>query len=555
MVMSSAPAVWLANRYSSYRTLTHVTAWVYKKSSTQLLGSNQQSPSEYLTVEELRQAINFLLKCSQRRTFTSEIALLTASPPQAIKTSSHILSLNPFMGQDGLLHVGGRLSKAPLSWFQKHPVMLSSKDPFTLLIFTHRHITLCHCGPTLLFSNVGLDYYVSGAKQLARTVCKSCITCQKIAAKADCQLMGQLPEARLKEDHAFTTCGVDYAGPFFLKASNTRKSQLIKGFLAVFVCFATKSVHLEVVTGLTTEAFLAALKRFASRRGLLRDLHSDNGGNFRGAKKDLEDLYKLLTTTEWTSILRAFFLDNHITWHTIPERAPHFGGLWEAAVKATKHHLKRVVGDQKLTYEELSTVTAQVEACLNSRPLLEQHSHSPDGIQPLTPGHALIGKAIVAYPETEVDQKVALSERWTLCQGMVQQFWKRWSNEYFHQLQAAHKWKTKRPNFCIGDVVLMKDSSAFQTHWGLARVSAVYPGEDGLVRAVDVVVKKVVLPSDKTKRPLKLEQLKVTTSTLRRPITKLALLVPTTTEGVLHGWEDVQATVSPSQITSSQTTS
>ena len=149
---------------------------------------------------------------------------------------------------------------------------------------------------------------------------------------------------------------------------------------------------------LTTEAFLAALKRFMSRRGLPRHIHSDNGGNFRGAKKDLEELHQMLATSEMTVALRSFFLDHLITWHTIPERTPHFGGLWEAAVKAAKYHLKRVVGDQRLTYEELSTVTAQVEACLNSRPMIEQHSHSPDGIQPITPGHILIGKAVVAYP-------------------------------------------------------------------------------------------------------------------------------------------------------------
>ena len=223
-------------------------------------------------------------------------------------------------------------------------------------------------------------------------------------------------------------------------------------------------------------------------------------------------------------------------------------------MKAAKHHLKRVVGDQRLTYDELATVTAQVEACLNSRPLLDQHSHSPDGIQPITPGHSLVGKAIVAYPETEVDQKIALSERWTLCQGMVQQFWKRWSNEYFHQLQAAHKWKTKRPKLCIGDVVLMRDASYFQTQWGLARVSKVFPGEDGLVRAVEVTVKKVTLSDSTAKRPIKLDKIKVTTSTLRRPVTKLALLVPHSTEGALHGREHVQATRSSSQELSSQTT-
>ena len=544
LTMTVAPTVWLAGRCSSYRTLTHVTAWV-RRAAYNFLAPLKHHPinrDEFLTVEEVRQATNFLLRRSQRRTFNSEIALLTASPPKLISATSHILSLNPFMGPDGLLHVGGRLSQAPLSFFQKHPIMLSAKDQLTTVILTHRHVTLCHCGPTLLLSSVGMEYYITGVKQLARTICKRCVTCKKIAAKAEQQLMGQLPEARLTESPAFTVCGVDYAGPFYLKTGSTRKYQLIKGFLAVFVCFASKAVHLEVVTGMTTEAFLAALKRFTSRRGLPREFHSDNGGNFRGASKDLKELYQLLQTTEWTATVRAFFLNSLITWHTIPERAPHFGGLWEAAVKAAKHHLKRVVGEQKLTYEELSTVTAQVEACLNSRPLLHQHSHSPDGIQPPTPGHALIGKPIVAYPETTLTSMKTFPDRWTLCQGMVQQFWKRWSTEYFQQLQAASKWKSKRPNLCVGDVVLMKDASAFQTHWGLARVSAVFPGDDGLVRAVEVKVKKVVLPAETAKRPLKLDQLKITTSTLRRPVTKLALLVPNSDEGVLHGRENVQAT-------------
>ena len=365
------------------------------------------------------------------------------------------------MGQDGLLHIGGRLSKAPLPFSQKFPIMISSKDAFTDLIFNHKHITLSYCGPTLLSSSVGEDYYVTGAKQLARKICKKCITCQMKAATAESQLMGQLPASRVTPAPAFHTTGVDYAGPFILKRGYTRKPQLVKGYLAVFICFATKA---EVVKDLTTEAFLSAMKRFVSRRGLPRDIHSDNGGNFLGAKKDLQEFYQMLATTKMTEALRSFFLDNLVTWHTIPERAPHFGGLWEAAVKSAKYHLKRVVGDQRLTYEELSIVTAQVEACLNSRPLTSSHSHSPDGVQPLTSGHLLIGKSMVAYPESEIDRKIALSERWTLCQSMVQQFWKRCSREYVQQLQASHKWKTARPNLAVGDVVLMKDTSAFQTH-------------------------------------------------------------------------------------------
>ena len=527
LVMRSEPAVWLADRYSSFRTLSHVTAWVKRAAYNfkSYLHHYPKNTDLYLTVEEVKAANNLLLLKSQLRTFNLELTGLTANPPRPIPSTSHLLSLNPFLGQDGLLHIGGRLSKAPLTYSKKHPVMLSAKDPLTIIIFKHIHVNLSHCGPTLLFSTAGSDYYVTGAKKLARTVCKQCTPCQKVAASSEQQLMGQLPEERVSEAPAFHTVGLDYAGPFYLKTGSIRRPQYVKGYLAVFVCMATKGVHLEIVKGLTTEAFLASMRRFVSRRGLPKHIWSDNGSNFRGAKKDLEDLYQLLDKTDMTASLRSFFLDTQTEWHTIPERAPHFGGLWEAAVKSAKYHLKRVVGEQKLTFDELYTVVTQVEACLNSRPLPEQQSHSPDGVQPLTPGHLLIGKSLMAYPETELDLKVSQSDRWTLCQAMVQSFWRRWSKEYRSQLQVRNKWRTAQPNLAVGDVVLMKDSSSFQTHWGLARVSKVFPGDDGLVRAVDVTVCKAQLP-DKPGRVATPDQLAVKKTTLRRPIAKLSLLVP-----------------------------
>ena len=527
LILTSIPTIWLAERYSSFSTLIRVTAWV-KRVAYNFLTAKYHQPlnkDEFLTVEEVKQATIFLLKSSQKRSFHQDLSLLTSSPPKCLQSNSNILSLHPFIGEDGLLHVGGRLTKAPISYFQKHPILLSSKDPLTKLILTTKHIRLLHCGPTLLCSTIGLEYYITGIKQLARRICRQCVSCRKIASKAQQQLMGQLPESRLKEAPAFTICGVDYAGPFSLKTSNRRNAPTEKGYLAVFVCFSTKAVHLELVTGKTTEAFLATLKRFTSRRGLPSEIYSDNDGTFRGAHKDLLEFYELLKTPEWTTALKAFFLENHIEWKNIPQRAPHFGGLWEAAVKSAKHHIKRIIGEQKLTYEEFSTIAAQIEACLNSRPLLQQHSHSPDGIQPPTPGHALIGKPLVAYPETALPPMKTYPDRWTLCQGIVQQFWRRWSTEYFHQLQSSHKWKNKQPNLRIGDVVLMKDSSEFTTHWGMARISKVFPGEDGLVRAVEVIVKKAILPESTPKNSLKLDKIKIKTSILRRPVAKLALLV------------------------------
>ena len=132
----------------------------------------------------------------------------------------------------------------------------------------------------------------------------------------------------------------------------------------------------------------------------------------------------------------------------------------------------------------------------------------------------------MAYPETELDLTVAQTKRWTLCQSLVQGFWKRWSKEYLSQLQAKYKWKTEKPNLAVGDIVLMKDSSYFQTHWGLARVVKLHPGEDGLVRAVDVAVCKVTRPdSTGKKKNIPLSQMKVKTATFRRPVCKLSLLL------------------------------
>ena len=248
LAITAVPTVWLANRFSSYSTLTKVTAWV-RRAAYNFFSPIKRHPlnkDEHLTVEEITQAAQFLLKRSQRRSFNNDITLLTSSPPKELDPHSNLLSLHPFIGPDGLLHVGGRLSKAPISFFQRHPVMLSPKDPLTILILTSKHITLCHCGPTLLCSTIGLEFYITGVKQLARTVCKNCVVCKKISAKAHQQLMGQLPEARVTEAPAFTTCGVDYAGPFLLKANSLRNSPSIKGFLAVFVCLLPKQFILRL---------------------------------------------------------------------------------------------------------------------------------------------------------------------------------------------------------------------------------------------------------------------------------------------------------------------
>ena len=218
------------------------------------------------------------------------------------------------------------------------------------------------------------------------------------------------------------------------------------------------------------------------------------------------------------------------TSHCISERAPHFGGLWEAAVKSTKFHLRRVIGQQRLDFEEFSMITAQVEACLNSRPLCIMTSHSPDGIMPLIPGHFLIGRPLCAYPKTMITSDTSLHKRWTLCQAIIHHFCGRWSGEYFKQLQKAGKWHSIRPNLQVGDLVIITDASAFTNHWMMGKVIRTFKGRDQLVRAVDVQTVTVCnSPSSSNDHLALSKQLRTRTSILRCPIAKLALILPVET--------------------------
>ena len=182
-------------------------------------------------------------------------------------------------------------------------------------------------------------------------------------------------------------------------------------------------IHLEVVSSASTGALIATLKWFVSRRGQPRHIYSDHGSNFIGARNDLNELYAFLSLPTTEQSVTQCLLQWNVTWHHIPEKAPHFGGLWEAAVKSTKHCLKMTVGSTRLNFEELTTISCQVEAHLNSRPYLAQDSHDPEGEMPLTRGHFLIGRPLESYPEEPQAPDLTLTKRWDLCRAIVQQFW------------------------------------------------------------------------------------------------------------------------------------
>ncbi|KXJ67786.1 hypothetical protein RP20_CCG012411 [Aedes albopictus] len=314
--------------------------------------------------------------------------------------------------------------------------------------------------------------------------------------------MGSLPSSRVNPSPPFAVTDVDYAGPIWVK-QGTYRPKLVKAYVAVYVCMATKAIHLEAVSDLSTSAFLASLKRFVSRRGLVQRLYSDNATNFKGAHHELNELFRQFQNQHTVEEIQQFCQMREMEWHFIPPDAPEFGGLWESSVKSAKTHLKRIVGNSKLTFEELATVLTEIEAVLNSRPLFAI-SNDPADPKVITPAHYLIGRPLVAPAEPSLeDIKASRLDRWQHLQVMRDHFWRAWSRDYLNTLLPRKKNLKTVPNIEVGTIVLLHEKTQPPLNWKLGRISAVYPGDDGLVRVVDVFSNG---------------------STFRRPITKVSIL-------------------------------
>ncbi|XP_011858744.1 PREDICTED: uncharacterized protein LOC105556270 [Vollenhovia emeryi] len=227
---------------------------------------------------------------------------------------------------------------------------------------------------------------------------------------------------------------------------------------------AIKATHLEVVSDLSSDGFLAALRRFAARRGLPAHIQTDNGTNFVDANNQLKELYALFNSDEHKNLVERFASEHRIKWHFIPPIAPHFGGLWESTVKLFKHHFRRVVGDSLFTFEELNTFVVEVEGILNSRPITSLSS-DPNDLLVLTPVHYLIGKPLTTLPEGHLSSVPAnrLS-----C-------WKH-----------ITKWTKDGPKLNVGTVVLLKDKNLPCSQWAMGKITELHPGENGIARTATI---------------------------------------------------------------------
>ena len=473
----------LIKQCSSLLKLKRIVAWLlrFKQNVLSLIrGSVTTNRNTSLSVTELENAELELIKQVQKTHFFF-IAFYSSPEVDFQRLPRTIKKLCPII-INGILRVGGRLDFTDLDFDLKHPIILPNDSHFTELLIRQCHSQLGHCGHGHPWSILRQRYWMlKGGAAVKRTI-GYCIYCKKRNASIGKQLMADLPSDRLQiEQPPFSHVGIDYFGPFNIRQARST----VKRYGCVFTCLTVRAIHIEVAYSMSTDSFLCVLRKFIARRGKPQRILSDNGASFVGAARVLRDSLKELNQQQ----IHDFLLQKNIEWRFNPPTASYMGGAWERMIRSIRRIFGALLKGQTLTDELLTTLMAEVEGIINSRPLVPV-TMDPEFDEPLTPNHLLLLRGNPNLPPGIFDQKESYgTRRWAQSQYLAQQFWSRWIKEFLPNLAFRQKWFKSQPNMQKNDVVLLVDDTQHWSKWHMGLIIDTYPDRKGKVRAVLVKVK------------------------------------------------------------------
>ena len=464
-------------RVSSWLRLVRVAAWVIRFAENSLRTKEERVLDGTLSLDELTSAEDLVLRDIQNSAFKEDIRSL--SNGKCLPASNPLTKLSPFLDSNEILRVGGRLKRISVALEMKHPIILPRQHHGTRLLVERLHRGNGHVGAEHTLSIVRERYWIMSGRVLVNQVLLQCFFCRVRRAKQQFPYMANLPVCRAAIDQpTFTHCGVDLFGPIIIKQCRKR----LKRWVVLFTCLTIRAVHLEIVEGCDTDAFINTLCRFIRRRGRPRHMYSDNGTNFKGTTNELKEFIQTIDKEKVTD----FATSEKITWTFNPPASPHMGGAWERLVRSAKEVMYGLTKDHVLTDPQLLTFVTEAEYILNSRPLTHLSDDVSD-LEALTPNHVLLGlhQNWVSIPDiSEAD--INSRRQWKRVQALRSMFWSRWVREYLPELNQRPCWKNKTPSFSVNELVLVQEDDIKRNKWPLGRVLEVKPGDDGVVRVVKV---------------------------------------------------------------------
>ena len=454
------------------------------------------------------------------------------------KPSHPLARVAPRVDHVGVLRITTRIALSKDTDVNPTPILLPAKEVISRLIVKDFHETeLSHVGgPAYLLSRIRKDYWIHRGTRLVQTVLKKCLECGFKQAKPTLAPEAPLPSFRLptKESFtAFTEVGTDCAGPWEVNVKRSTE----KRWIVIFICMITRAIHTEVIDSLSTEKFLMALDMLAARRGMPKKIYSDNGTNFKGASKILNELLAN----------NASSLDEHapsVEWHFNTPFSPHQGGFWERSIGTLKSAMRKVLTcDQymrhKLRAEEFRTLVTVAEGYVNHRPLTAVSMEGGD-LAPISPadfcmsgdaaGFSLHPPAAQGGRTGKSARNTTHQLRWVLLLEYQEMLWKRLRHEVVPKYAEYRRtWLRNKANLRKGDIVVVMEPNSKGVH-RLGRVLEVFTGVDGIARNASV---KVLKTAEEIEEELASKRKKMTAEILvghkiyQRSLASLAVLAST----------------------------
>lgn len=305
------------SRFSKWTTAVYVVARIQRLAER----SKNKDP---LNVVERRRASLTLIRLAQHNAFKEELSILSHQSKK-LSHNHPLYQLDPVL-HDGIIRVGGRLRRASLALDVRHPIVLPNSGNVTRLILSHCHEKTQHQGRGQTVNEIRANgYWIIGASKAVASYIRGCVVCRKARRPTEQQRMADLPADRVESAPPFSFCGMDCFGPFLTKQG--RKEQKRYGLL--FTCLCSRAVHIETLEDLTTDAFINALRCFIAIRGTVRQIRSDCGTNFTGARNELGRALNELDKERVTTYLA----ERQCDFCTSVPDASHVGGVWDTVSK------------------------------------------------------------------------------------------------------------------------------------------------------------------------------------------------------------------------------
>ncbi len=461
-------------RFSDYgklvRVVTYILRFIHNCRNKVNRNIEELSSSEITTAENL---IIRRVQCNFNKTHLNDVQK----------------NLGTFFDKNQIIRCKGRMQNSSLRYDAKFPILMPREHYVTKLVVLKCHKDVKHDGTKETLAELRSKFWVIKGRQTVKKIIKGCSICKRIQGNAySAPITSQLPEFRVNEKHAFSSVGIDFAGPLYVKS---RSSGSKKVYLTLFTCGVSRALHLELVPDLSMESFLLCFRRFVSRRGIPDLIVTDNAKTFKAASRRLAELFN-------SHAVRSFLNDKRIHWHYNMSKAPWYGGFYERLIRCVKSSMKKCIGSVQLTYDELQTVVIEIKAVLNSRPLTYLYENELE--QALTPSHLIIGRRLLSLPDQPTDtddndkdfnqREDVARKREKYLSTVLNHYWRRWKREYLVDLREYHKLETastNKPELKNGDIVIIEDENRRnRATWKLGKIEAVLRSRDDTIRGAKV---------------------------------------------------------------------